>query len=309
MIVTVTLNAAVDKRYVVEKLQPHTVMRVKNVAATAGGKGLNVSRVAALLGESVLAMGLVGGCNGQLFESLITQHNITPAFTRINAETRTCINLWDEETEKSTELLEPGNPVTKIEWENFQKKFQEALPSCSCVVLSGSLPAGVPDDAYSILIQAARREGKMVFLDTSGDALKRALPACPDFIKPNTDEIKQITGKPVDLEDQLLAARELQARGIPYVALSLGKDGVLVVCREGIYRGSTPDIPVVNTVGCGDSMVAGFAVAFSRNQSMEQSIGQAVAVSTANALTQETGSFRMEDYQRLLTQVQVEKIN
>ena len=119
MILTVTLNASSDKLYLVEKLAPYSVSRVQEVVNTAGGKGLNVSRVAALAGGHVTAMGFVGGYNGQLFQSLITTPGITPAFTQVRGETRCCINVRDRETNQSTEFLEPGNPVSQGELERF----------------------------------------------------------------------------------------------------------------------------------------------------------------------------------------------
>lgn len=309
MILTVTLNASIDKLYVLDQLMPHEVMRVKEVCNTAGGKGLNVSRVAALAGEQVTAMGFVGGHNGRLFESLITESGVEKRFTYVAAETRCCINARDTQTNKSTEFLEPGNPVSQEEAEEFLRDYQEQLPKADVVTISGSMPSGLPADFYGTLVQAAKRHGKPVLLDTSGAALKNALPAGPSLIKPNTDEIRQLLSVDISSRaDLIAAARRLHEGGVAIVAVSLGKDGVLVVCEAGVYHGITPDIPVVNTVGCGDSMVAGFAVSMARGETIEQAIRYAVAVSTANALTKPTGYFRMEDLQSLLPQIQVEKL-
>lgn len=309
MILTVTLNTSVDKFYRVDRLHPYEVMRVKEVNNTAGGKGLNVSRVAALSGEQVTAMGFVGGCNGELFKSLISGENITPAFTQIKAETRCCVNVFDGEAKKSTELLEPGSPVTEEERHRFLEEYRRRLPDAEVVAISGSMPKGIPVDFYASLIEIARKQGKQVILDTNGQALQSALPAGPAWIKPNADEIRQITNADVGSFDSVIAAaKQLQQGGVANVAVSLGKDGVAVVCGSGVYRGITPDIPVVNTVGCGDSMVAGFAVGTVRGYSVEEIIRYAVAVSTANALTRETGSFRAEDLERILPQVKVVRL-
>ena len=112
MILTVTLNTSIDKLYLMDSVQPETVMRVKEVHNTAGGKGLNVTRVAAELGEPVTAMGFTGGFNGQYLESLISQPLVRCAFTHVKGETRSCINCWDLSDGRSTEYLEPGDPVT-----------------------------------------------------------------------------------------------------------------------------------------------------------------------------------------------------
>ncbi len=310
MILTVTLNTAVDKLYVIDSLRPHEVMRVKEVNNTAGGKGMNVSRVAALAGEPVIATGFVGGCNGKLFESLITEKGITKRFTPVQAETRCCINIRDLAENKSTEFLEPGNPVTEGELNRFIENYETELQKAQVVTISGSMPKGAPTDFYAMLTRLAQKYHKRVILDTSGTALQQALPACPTMIKPNADEIEQLLKVNIRSRGQLIdAARQLHQSGIKIVAVSLGKDGVLVACDEGIYHGITPDIPVVNTVGCGDSMVAGFAVCMARDYSMEDTIRYAVAISTASALTKETGSFRPEDLESLLPMIKLNKID
>ncbi|MFU0832339.1 MAG: Tagatose-6-phosphate kinase [Oscillospiraceae bacterium] len=309
MILTVTLNASVDKLYLIDQLRPHQVMRVREVHNTAGGKGLNVSRVAALAGERVTAMGFVGGHNGALFESLITEENIKKYFTHVQSETRCCINVRDRETNQSTEFLEPGNPVTPQEVQQFLADYEAQLPHADVVTISGSMPKGVPVDFYGELVKLARRYEKPVLLDSSGDALKNALSAGPTMIKPNADEIRQLLQVDIHSRDDVIAAaRQLHQKGIALVAVSLGKDGVLVVSEEGVYHGITPDIPVVNTVGCGDSMVAGFAVTMARGEPLKEQIHYAVAVSTANALTKETGFFHREDLAELLRQVRVEQL-
>lgn len=309
MILCVSLNASIDKLYLLGRLCPHEVMRVDEVCNTAGGKGMNVARVAALAGERVCAMGFVGGHNGELFESLICETNIEKHFTHVRAETRCCVNVRDRETNRSTEFLEPGNPVTPGDVARFLSEFEALLPGADVVTISGSMPKGVPADFYGVLVRAARGRGIPVILDSSGEALKNALSAKPTMIKPNSDEVRQLLGVDIGSRRELIAAAEtLRRGGVGTVAVSLGKDGVLVACGAGVFRGVTPDIPVVNTVGCGDSMVAGFAVSMARRASAEESIRYAVAVSTANALTPATGFFRQEDLERLLGEVGVEQV-
>lgn len=309
MILTVTLNASVDKLYVLDRLSPYTVMRVKEVNNTAGGKGLNVSRVAAQAGERVIAMGFVGGYNGMLFESLIKEDGIEKHFTHTRSETRCCVNIWDTQTNQSTEFLEPGNPVTPQEVRQFLADFEKQLPRADVVAISGSMPKGVPADFYGELVQAARRQKKPVILDTSGDALKNSLSSRPTMIKPNFEEMQQLLNEKIGSRQELIAAaKKLQQSGIAIVAVSLGKDGVLVACGDDVYRGVAPKISAVNTVGCGDSMVAGFAVSMARQKTIEESIRYAVAISAANALTKETGSFIQEDFERLLEKTQVKKL-
>jgi len=309
MIYTVTLNPAVDKLYVIDSLTPYEVMRVKEVNNTAGGKGMNVARVAALAGEKTTAMGFVGGHNGVLFESFITEKNIKSKFTKIDGETRCCINARDIATNHSTEFLEPGCPVSEKNLEQFLKDFETSIDDASVITISGSTPVGTPDDFYSKLVKIAKSKGKKIILDTSGNSLINSISSKPTMIKPNSDEIKQLLNVDINSREELIeAAEKLHEGGIEIVVVSLGKEGALIVCNEGVFQGITPDIPVVNTVGCGDSMVAGFAVGMARGYSIQETIKFAVAVSTANALTRETGSFKRDDLEKLLYQVSVKTL-
>ncbi|MCI5957507.1 MAG: 1-phosphofructokinase family hexose kinase [Clostridiales bacterium] len=309
MILTVTLNASIDKLYLLPSVQPETVMRVQEAHNSAGGKGLNVSRVAAKLGETVTAMGFTGGLNGQYLESLICQPEVRCAFTHVKGETRCCINCWDLSNGKSTEYLEPGAAVSVEELSRFYKDFEAQLPNAGVVAISGSVPKGVPADAYCQLIRRCKAADVPVMVDTSGERLVAAAAECPTFIKPNTDEIAQLLGyAPADLESLAAAAQSLHQKGTRYVVVSMGAEGALLACDEGTYLGKPPLITPKNTVGCGDSMVAGFAVGFARKQPVCDCFRMALAVSAANALSLYTGDFCEADYQRLYPEVTIQKI-
>lgn len=309
MILTVTLNVAVDKAYVIEgPLQAGEVMRVKTCSNTAGGKGLNVSKVIGLCGEEVLATGFTGGFNGAYVEQLLTEKGIPNEFVHVKGETRSCINILDGDG-KSTEFLEPGAPVTAEEEAAFLRKFETLLPKCSVVTMSGSAPKGIPADIYGKLIAMGKKAGVKMILDTSGQYLIEGVKAKPFLIKPNHDEIAQLLGRPAEtMEEMLESAKELHRSGIPYVVISLGADGAAVVCGEGVYTARPPKIQAVNTVGCGDSMVGAMAAALERGYGVEEMLRYAVAVSSANAMNLETGYFRQEDMEENLKQVIVEKI-
>ena len=310
MILTVTLNTSIDKLYLMDGIRPETVMRVKEVHNTAGGKGLNVSRVAAKLGETVTAVGFVGGFNGRYLESLVDSPLIRCAFTHVEAETRSCINCWDLSDGKSTEYLEPGAPVSLGEVARFLEDFDRELPGVDVVTLSGSIPEGTPEDIYRVLIRRCRNAGVPVLVDTSGKLLASAAEEKPTLIKPNEDEIVQLTGRHFSgREEAVHVLKELHESGIPCVVLSLGAEGALLACREGIYYGKPPVITPKNTVGCGDSMVAGFAVAFARKLSIVEGLRMALAVSAASALSLLTGDFDPADYERLYPLVTIEQLS
>ena len=309
MILTITLNSSIDKLYLMDSVQPETVMRVKEVHNTAGGKGLNVSRVAAKLGEPVTAMGFTGGFNGQYLESLISSPLIRCAFTHVKGETRSCINCWDLSCGRSTEYLEPGDPVTGEDVSRFLDDFSRELPFADVVVISGSMPKGVPEDFYCELIRRCRTAGVPVLVDTSGSRLVSAVKELPTLIKPNEDEIIQLTGKSFSgLPAAAAALKELRDTGIPYTVLSMGSDGALLACKDGVFHGRPPKITPRNTVGCGDSMVAGFAAGLVRRLPTEETFRMALAVSAANALSLFTGDFDPEDYARLLPAVSVDRL-
>lgn len=306
MILTVTLNAAIDKRYVVEEVRTGEVNRVKECVYTPGGKGLNVSKPAAIYGAEVTATGFVGGHAGHYIEDALEPFGIKSAFYHMEAESRSCINIWDEKNQLQTEFLEPGFTVTEADFERFLEHFQGLAADADVVTISGSVPKGLDGTAYQRMVKLVREAGKPVILDTSGKLLEQGIKAAPTMIKPNLDEIRMLTGKDcTDPEEIIEAAKVLHGRGIRIVTVSLGGDGAVVVSDEGAYRARVPRIHAVNTVGCGDSMTAGFALGLSEGLSIRETLQKASAVSAAAAMREETGFFVKEDMERLLPQIEI----
>ena len=309
MILTVTLNAAIDKRYVVEEFKVGEVNRVKECAYVPGGKGLNVSKPAAVAGAEVVATGFVGGHAGNYIEASLKDYHVKSAFYHLESESRSCINIWDEKNCVQTEFLEPGFTVTESEFQGFVEGFKELVKKADVVAMSGSVPKGLDGTAYQKLVKVVKDAGKKVILDTSGKLLEMGIEACPTMIKPNIDEIRMLTGKECNEIGEIVeAAKEIHARGVEVVAVSLGADGSLAVSDEGVFRAIVPRIDAVNTVGCGDSMIAGFALGFAEGLGIEETLRKASAISAAAALREETGYFVMEDMQRLYPQIKIEKM-
>lgn len=309
MITTVTLNASIDKAYHMDKkIENGTVMRVASCNNTAGGKGLNVARVATLCGEDVKTTGFCGGFNGKYLESLLEKDGLANAFVHVEQETRCCLNILDKKY-GSTEYLEPGCAISKEEEAEFFKVFEKLAEESNVITLSGSLPKGVEADIYARLITKAKEQGVKVILDSSGESLKEGIKACPTLVKPNKDEIEMLFGIKIHgMEDVLTYAKKIYDTGIPYVAISLGGEGALLICKDGTYHGKPPKLDVVNTVGCGDSMVAAFAVALEENLTPQEALKKAIAVASANAMTPETGNFKQADYEQIIQGVIVEKL-
>lgn len=309
MILTVTLNAAIDKRYVVEEFKVGEVNRVKECAYVPGGKGLNVSKPAAVAGAEVVATGFVGGHAGNYIEASLKDYHVKSAFYHLESESRSCINIWDEKNCVQTEFLEPGFTVTESEFQGFVEEFKELVKKADVVAMSGSVPKGLDGTTYQKLVKVVKDAGKKVILDTSGKLLEMGIEACPTMIKPNIDEIRMLTGKECNEIGEIVeAAKEIHARGVEVVAVSLGADGSLAVSDEGVFRAIVPRIDAVNTVGCGDSMIAGFALGFAEGLGIEETLRKASAISAAAALREETGYFVMEDMQRLYPQIKIEKM-
>ena len=309
MILTVTLNAAIDKRYVVDDCRMGEVNRVKECTYVPGGKGLNVSKPASIYGAEVVATGFVGGHAGNYIEEALKPFGIKSAFYHVEGESRSCINIWDEVNHVQTEFLEPGFTLTEEDFRGFEEKFRELVKDADVVAMSGSVPKGLDGTAYPRLVRIVKEAGKPVILDTSGKLLEMGIEAKPSMIKPNIDEIRMLTGKSCDdLKEIIEAARTIHQKGVEIVAVSLGADGSLAVSDEGVFRAVVPKIDAVNTVGCGDSMIAGFALGISEGLSLPETLRRASAISAAAAMREETGFFVMEDMERLLPQIQITKL-
>ncbi len=309
MILTVTLNAAIDKRYVVENYQVGEVNRVKECAYVAGGKGLNVSKTAAIAGAEVLATGFVGGHAGAYITEAVEKQGVATDFIQVKGESRSCINIYDTVNKTQTEFLEPGVVVSEEEQRAFYLKFDQLLAKCDVVAMSGSVPKGIGTDMYPKLVAMAKAAGKKIIVDTSGALLEEAVKAKPNMVKPNIDEIRLLTGKQILGREELIEAGiELQKSGIERVVILLGADGSLMFVEEGVYQAVVPKIDAVNTVGCGDCMTAGFAISFEQGMTPEEALRFASATSAASAMREETGYFETEDMKALFDQIEIKKL-
>lgn len=310
MITTVTLNAAIDKTYYTGRFELGTVTRVGEMISMPGGKGINVARVVRLLGGSVIASGFVGGFNGEYMVSELGKQGINADFVRVEGESRLCLNIIDTYNRVSTELLEQGPAISPEQALEMKDKIADLAAKSSIVVLSGSLPKGVSVSFYAELTAELNRLGVKVFVDTSGDALLEAVKAKPFFIKPNEHEVEKLLGKRIEHESELHACiRELLASGISCVAVSLGEAGSIAGYGGELFRIRAPRIEAVNTVGCGDSFVAGMALALSNNEPIEECLRLATASGTANALMPGAGVVDPDTVHSLLEHVQISKID
>lgn len=306
MITTVTLNAAIDKTYEMASFHIHQVNRTKTAFSEPGGKGINVAKVLHALNVPVTASGIVGGFNGKQICMLLDEIGLQHDFVHIQDESRLCLNIIEPAGEQ-TEILESGPEVSRTDWEALKEKFLQLITNSETVVLSGSLPMGLPKGAYGELIKMARLKTRVI-LDTSGPALEEALAAKPFMIKPNEQEFEDILGRSVSDEAEMAKIlNEWKTYGIPVVVVTLGDRGAMVLANGEIYKVTAPTISAVNPVGSGDAFTAGMASGFEKGWPIEETLKLAAATGAANALEAKAGVIDLKKLERLKNEVQIEK--
>ncbi|MFJ2771780.1 1-phosphofructokinase family hexose kinase [Streptomyces sp. NPDC087300] len=304
MILTVTLNTALDITYRVPALTPHASHRVTEVTERPGGKGLNVARVLAALGHDVTVAGFAGGDTGRsLHERLADAPHLTDALTPVEGATRRTLAVVDAATGDTTQLNEPGPLVSPAEWAAFLDSYEELVhrAGTAAVALCGSLPPGVPVGAYALLVRAARAARVPVLLDTSGEPLRRGVAARPDMVKPNADELAELTGS----HEPSRATHDARRRGAHAVIASLGAEGLLAVTPDGTWQATPPLRVHGNPTGAGDSAVAGLLSALAENLPWPDRLARAVALSAATVAAPVAGEFDARTYEDALARVTV----
>jgi len=308
-ILTVTLNPAIDKTMRIKGFELGKDHRFEEPLLSAGGKGLNVSRALKKLGIKNLATGFLGGPDGEFIQGALCREKIDQDFIAIKCNTRTSLTVIDTATRRSTRLLEPGPKITGRDLRAFKKHYAQLLRRCKAVVLSGRNIPGAGDDIYRVLIGAAHRAGRLAVLDTSGLPLKEGIKACPDVIKPNLAEAEFLLGEKLRTQVQLKkAVKALLKKGCRTVVISLGRKGAIAADEKDCYLAKVPVIKKINTVGCGDTMIAGFLAGYAKGQGLARSLSLAVAAGTANALTITPGGFTRLRVWHLAGQVKIKRM-
>ncbi|MDR0719403.1 MAG: 1-phosphofructokinase family hexose kinase [Treponema sp.] len=315
MIITVTLNPALDKTARVDVVRANALNRLRDVTLDAGGKGVNVSALIRSLGGESIAVGFWGGGAGKELQSLIAKRGLKSDFVRIAAVTRTNLKVVADDG-GLTEFNEPGPRIDPDEWRELEEKLSGYGIKGNTVVLSGSLPAGLGQDTYKKLSVMLRRAGAAVFLDADGEALRYALESgpegVPDYLKPNRYELLQYFGIPDDegVTETKLAdlCRALIGKGLKLVVLSLGEAGAIFANGNGIWRAPAVPVQVRSTVGAGDSMIGALAYGFEQGLPEERCFALAMAASAGTCTTEGTNPPLRALVDTLLTQVRIEKI-
>ncbi len=305
MILTVTLNASMDKKYVIDKIEYDEVNRIKEVENSAGGKGLNVSRVLKITGSNVIATGFVGGHIGDYIIDSLNKYEIKNDFVKVKDESRCCINLINLSDMSQTEYLEPGFILDEDDINRFIEKYNSLLDLSDIVILSGSAPKGAPKDIYKTLVEIANNKNKKTILDVSGEYLKYGILAKPYAIKPNKKELEDLVQKKINNFDDLKEiANTIILKGIDVCLVSCGAEGIYAFTKEETYFKKAPKINLKNATGSGDSSVAGFASGLEQNLSIDESLKLAVAYGSANAMEDKTGFVSPEVIEELLKKIE-----
>lgn len=309
MIFTVSLNPALDKTLTLPGFAVNTVNRVQHARLDPGGKGINVSKTVKALGGDTLAIGVLGGAAGGYIKAALDAMEL-PNDVVITAEpTRTNIKIVDPVLQTSTDLNEPGCPISEETLQAVWKKLTQAVKPGDTVVFAGKNPPAMADDCLAKWITQLRSMHVRTCVDTVGKPMTLALEAHPDIIKPNKMELSEIMGRPIGTEGEVLdAARELAARGVGLVAASMGSNGAVFVTKDQSLRGYSPKVPVVSTVGAGDAMMAALAYYTAAGCSLEETARRAIAVSVAAVMIEGSQAAELASILPLIDRVRLERL-
>jgi 6-phosphofructokinase 2 len=309
MIATVTLNPSLDKTVTVERLVLEEANRWTSMRRDPGGKGINVSRVVHELRGKTIAYGFMGGIDGNILKQLLQQQGVPFDFTTIKGDIRSNLIITNLGNNSQTRIDAPGPTISKSELGSLIGKITHLEPKPDYLVLAGSVPPGIPDDIYKKLIDAANEQGIKTVLDSDERWLKEGIKAKPALIKPNVYEAGELLGTKLKDEPAIVkAVKKLLAKGIEIVAISRGKDGLIISDGNKMLKVISPKVQVRSTVGAGDSTVAALVLSLTRGDDIAEASRLAVAAGTATTLTPGTELCRRRDVEKLLPQVKIKRL-
>lgn len=309
MILTITLNPAIDKTIELDQFSVGRLNKVENSIIDPGGKGINVSKVIESLGGNSIATGFLGGSSGHYIEKSLKALTIQSDFVWIAEETRTNLKIFNRLTKETTEINEPGPCVSEEDVSVLLENVKKMIKEPCIVVLSGSAPRAVSPEVFHTLVEVSKALGASVFLDTYGDAFKAGLSAKPTFIKPNKAEVEQYLGYSLDHDDALkMAGRHFLDMGIEHIFITLGKEGAFYCNSEKNVKLHSIKVDAHSTVGAGDAFVGGFVYALDHEYDIDESLRLAVATSAGAVMTVGTKPMNMEWIMSQIDRVMIELI-
>lgn len=286
MILSVTLNPSLDRTVFVDGLALHDTNRILRAETDAGGKGINLSRIVAELGGETFCTGFLAGGPGAFVERVLDTDGIGRNFVQVEGSTRVNTSIEDGSGRPPTTLNERGPEVDPRDWERFLALFESLAQAARWAAIGGSLPPGVPTDAYRRLVEIAQANDCRVCVDADGPPMAEALRARPDLIKPNGAEAGRLLGHMIDSpETALEAARGWRRGGVEFAMVSLGADGAVLSCETGDWIGESPRVEARSTIGSGDSLLGGFLARLQEGNRPEEAFRWGLAAGAATAMT------------------------
>jgi 1-phosphofructokinase family hexose kinase len=309
MIVTLTLNPAIDQTLVLPRFVAGDTLRVKSSRFDPGGKGINVSRVIKELGGESIAMGFAPGGLGRYVEHTLENQGIECDFTHTKGETRTNITIVDESRHNHTILSDPGPRISAKSVDALRGRLRERLHKGDWLVLAGSIPPPLDAGVYTEIIAEASKNGIHTVLDADGEALAAGASARPDILKGNRRELERLLGRHLDDESSTLqAAREVHDTGVSCVVVTRGREGAVATTEREYLRGVAPRVRAVSAVGSGDAFLAGVVLTLSRGGGIQDALRLGIAAGTASVLNPGTELCHRREVDILMPRVQVQTI-
>lgn len=313
MIITLTLNPAVDKTAEINDFTVDKVNRVSSIRLDAGGKGINVSKVINTLGGSSIAMGIIAGSNGSFIKNYLDEKGIKNDFIIEKGETRVNLKVVDNINNTFTDINESftvsEGVLNKIK-DKIIENLNKSMDENNIVVLSGSIPRGLSKSCYMEIIESLKGTNAKVILDAEEELFTNGIEASPYLVKPNIDELKATFNKEINSSSDIvnISRKFIISKGVTYVAVSMGGDGSVYVSKDKAFVVKGFKVKVKSTVGAGDSMVAALAYAIENNYEIEKAAALASASSTATVMTEGSQPGNIEDINEFLNRIQIENI-
>lgn len=296
MIVTLTLNPAVDKSTEIDRMVPEKKMRCAPIRIDAGGGGINISKAIQELGGASLAVFPFGGLNGQVLLDLVRSESVTAKPIEVSGETRESFTVTELSTNKQFRYVMPGAALQEGEVEKI-RQFLHELEGITYLVCSGSLPGGMTDDFLTEIADIAHKKGFRFIVDTSGAPLKAALQKGIFLAKPNMSELCSLVGKDyLDVSEIDEAAKEVIGSGrCEVLVVSMGATGAMLVTKDTVREFRAPSVRKQTTVGAGDSMVGGMVWMLDQGKPLEEAVRFGIACGTAATINKGTQLFKLDD--------------
>ena len=306
MVITVTLNPALDKSVVIDNFAPNKVNRIKEIRLDAGGKGINVSKVIHALGGESLAIGILGGTIGGYIESTLEDLDIDHDFVYVPEETRTNLKIFDPVTHVYTDINEPGSELPAERLRELETKLFFHAKSGDAVVFAGAALIGIPEDIIERWSARLTSAGVRIFDDLDGELMNHAINSKPYLIKPNLAEFKRLCNLgDTSLPSLVRAARKLVKSGVQNVVVSRSAAGAVFVNASEALVGKAPKFEAVSTVGAGDSMTAALVCASQSGMSWRDAFALAMATATAKVTVEGNTPPTLEAVKAFLPQIEI----